>query len=241
MNRSQHRHVVWHDVRVSEDRDLAAGDFSSWLAEIQGAISGDRGADVPCDGCTACCKSSQFIHIAPDETDTLSRIPDELLFAAPYLPRGHVLVGYDERGHCPMLIDNRCSIYEHRPRTCRTYDCRIYPACGIELDDDDKTLIRQRTQRWRFDFPTQVDRDQRDAVRAAAKFIDENPCSLPNGATPTSATQRAVLAIEMHDTFLRRHTDETDSNRPSTAVERDDIVDKVERGQTPRSPQTSHP
>ncbi|MGO9872515.1 MAG: YkgJ family cysteine cluster protein [Acidimicrobiia bacterium] len=201
---------------MSEDRDLAAGDFSSWMVEIQGAIRGDRSADVPCDGCTACCTSSQFIHIAPDETDTLSCIPGELLFAAPYLPPGHVLLGYDERGHCPMLIDNRCSIYEHRPRTCRTYDCRIYAACGIELDDDDKTLIRERTRRWRFDFPTQVDRDQRDAVQAAAKFIDENPCTLPDGATSTNATQRAVLAIEMHETFFGTAILETDSDPRST-------------------------
>ena len=30
-------------------------------------------------------------------------------------------MGYDERGHCPMLVDGDCSIYDHRPRTCRMY------------------------------------------------------------------------------------------------------------------------
>ena len=96
---------------------------------------------MPCNGCTACCTSSQFVHIGPDETDTLAHIPAELLFPAPLRPRGHVLMGYDERGHCPMLIDNRCSIYEHRPQTCRTYDCRVFPAAGVELEDEDKVLI----------------------------------------------------------------------------------------------------
>ncbi|MFI5042361.1 MAG: YkgJ family cysteine cluster protein, partial [Acidimicrobiales bacterium] len=104
------------------DPDLAAGDFSSWVAEIRVALRGERGSEVPCGGCTACCTSSQFVHIAPDETDTLSHIPAELLFRAPLLPPGHVVLGYDERGRCPMLVDARCSIYEHRPRTCRTYD-----------------------------------------------------------------------------------------------------------------------
>ena len=111
----------------------AAGDFSAWLDEMLGALRGERAADVPCAGCTACCTSSQFVHIEPDETDTLAHIPPELLFPAPLAPRGHVVLGYDERGHCPMLVDDQCSIYEHRPRTCRTYDCRVFPAAGIEI------------------------------------------------------------------------------------------------------------
>ena len=124
-----------------DDRDLAAGDFSPWIEGMHAAIRGERGSDVPCGGCTACCTSSQFVHIGPDETDTLSYIPAELLFPAPRLPAGHVVMGYDERGHCPMLIDNRCSIYEHRPQTCRTYDCRIFPATGTGLDGDDKAAV----------------------------------------------------------------------------------------------------
>jgi hypothetical protein len=84
--------------------DLDAGDFSSWLVEIQAALRAERAAEVPCGGCTACCTSSQFVHVGPDETDTLAHIPAELLFPAPRMPEGHVLLGYDERGHCPMLI-----------------------------------------------------------------------------------------------------------------------------------------
>jgi len=208
---------------MSDDRDLAAGDFSSWMAEIQGAIRTGRSAAVPCDGCTACCTSSQFIHIAPDETDTLSRIPADLLFAAPRLPPGNVLLGYDERGHCPMLVDNTCSIYAHRPRTCRTYDCRIFPASGIELDDEDKVQIAQQARRWRFDFPTQTDLDQRDAVRSAATFIEEHPDTLPHGATPRNGTQRAVLAIELHRAFLGQRTPNGSADGSSVAG-RDDSV-----------------
>ena len=184
--------------------DLAAGDFSSWLSGMQAAIRGERGSDVPCDGCTACCKSSQFVHIGPDETDTLSRIPPELLFPAPRLPPGHVLLGYDERGHCPMLVDNRCSIYEHRPRTCRTYDCRIFPATGIPVEDDDagKVLIARQARRWRFGLPAEADRHRRDAVRAAATFLQEHEDLLPPGTFPTTTTQLAVLAIQIHGAFL---------------------------------------
>ncbi len=188
---------------MSDAPDLAAGDFSSWLAQMQDAIRGERGSDVPCNGCTACCTSSQFIHVEPDETDTLAHVPAELLFPAPLLPRGHVLLGYDERGHCPMLIDNRCSIYEHPPRACRTYDCRIFPATGIELDDDEKRLIAERARRWRFDFPTAAGREEHDAVEAAAAFVTEHPDA--RQATPT---QRAVRAIEIYADFLPRRGDQ---------------------------------
>ena len=94
---------------------MAAGDFSQWLTQMAAALRGERGSEVPCGDCTACCTASQFVHIAPNETDTLSHIPKELLFAAPRLPRGHKLLGYDDRGYCPMLIDGACSIYAHRP------------------------------------------------------------------------------------------------------------------------------
>ena len=138
---------------ADDERDLAAGDFSSWVLEMQAALRGERGSDVPCGGCTACCTSSQFVPIGPDETETLAHIPAELLFPAPRLPRGHVLLGYDERGHCPMLIDGGCSIYEHRPRTCRTYDCRVFPAAGVEVDDREKGLLAQRARALALPLP----------------------------------------------------------------------------------------
>jgi Fe-S-cluster containining protein len=189
------------DVGQEMQGDLAAGDFSSWVVEMQGAIRGEHGAEVPCDGCTACCTSSQFIHIGPDETDTLSHIPAELLFPAPRLPRGHVVLGYDGRGQCPMLSDGRCSIYEHRPRTCRTYDCRIFPATGVEVDDGPKAQIARQARRWRFSFPTQADRDRQDAVRTAASFLGQQESPEPGRGAPMGATQLAVRAIEIHDAF----------------------------------------
>jgi Fe-S-cluster containining protein len=181
-----------------EDQPLAAGAFSAWLVGMQRALRGEDGSDVPCGGCTACCTSSQFIHIGPDEAETLARIPAELLFPAPRMPRGNVLLGYDENGHCPMLIDGKCSIYEHRPRTCRTYDCRIFPAAGVAPDEDQLPIARQ-ARRWRFDFPADVDRMAHDGVRAAARFVREHEELLPGGVAPANATQRAVLAIRLAD------------------------------------------
>jgi Fe-S-cluster containining protein len=184
----------------ADERDLDAGGFSAWLVEVDGALRGTGEADVACGGCTACCASSQFVHIAPDERDALAHIPAELLFPAPRLPIGHVLLGYDADGRCPMLTDAGCSIYEHRPRTCRTYDCRIFPATGL-LPGSDKPLIEQRARRWRFSHPTELDRAEHDAVLAATAFVCGHADELCDPA-PTSETQLAVLGLQARDAFM---------------------------------------
>ena len=188
-------------VDVTELQNVPAGAFSTWLRRTRSARLNDGGADVPCGDCTACCTSSYFIHIAPEETATLARIPEQLLFPAPGQPKGNVLMGYDKNGHCPMLINNRCSIYEHRPQTCRTYDCRIFPAAGIAVSEPEKALIARRAQLWKFDYPTPRDRSEHAAVQAAATFLSERAECFPNGV-PKHSTQLAVLAIEVYEVFL---------------------------------------
>jgi len=149
--------------------------FSEWLDEFDAAGP----ARVPCGACTACCTSSQFVHIAPDETETLARVPAALRFPAPGLPQGHVVLGYDEQGRCPMLVDGACSIYEHRPRTCRTYDCRVFAVTGVEPEG--QPSIAARVRDWQFEID---DRARWDAVRAA----------VPSTGPPLERALRALSA-----------------------------------------------
>jgi hypothetical protein len=144
---------------------LPAGRFSEWAAQMRGALHGGRDAEVPCGSCSACCTASQFVHIGPEEVDALAHIPAELLFPAPRLPHGHVLLGYDERGHCPMLVDGKCSIYAHRPRTCRTYDCRVFAAAGVVPSGPQQVTIGRRVRRWRFTYADPDDQLHRGARR----------------------------------------------------------------------------
>jgi Fe-S-cluster containining protein len=188
---------------------FAAGDFSAWIIGMQAALRGEHDSDVPCGTCTGCCTSSQFVHIAPDETDTLAYIPSALLFPAPRMPRGNVLLGYDERGHCPMLVDDTCSIYAHRPRTCRTYDCRVFAAAGVELDEGVKVHIAQRASRWQFSHPTADDEVRHDAVRAAAVYLRDRRTEGEGRVLATAATALAVSAVKVHGAFVR-HDIETD-------------------------------
>jgi uncharacterized protein len=149
------------------DDTLEAGELATWLVDMGAALRGERAADVPCGTCTACCTSSQFVHIEPDETDALAHIPAALRFPAPGRPKGHVVLGYDERGHCPMLGVQGCTIYEHRPRTCRTYDCRVFAATGVEPDDSQPAVAAQ-VHRWRFEVVTADARVQWRSMHDAA-------------------------------------------------------------------------
>jgi len=197
---------------ATDGRDLPAGDFADWLTGTRAVLRGHGDAAVPCGGCTACCRSSQFVHVHADETDTLAHIPAELLFPAPQLPAGHRLLGYDEDGACPMLVDDHCSIYDHRPRACRTYDCRIFPAAGVQPDADDatKVAIGERARRWRFGTPTPADREQLAAVQAAARHLAVHGIP-PDDASPGNAIELALAAIAHHDRFM---PDAGGSDRP---------------------------
>jgi hypothetical protein len=77
----------------------------------------------------------------------------------------------------------------------------------VDVDDDQLTIGR-RAQRWRFEFPAEIDRVRHDAVRAAASFVREHDDLLSEAVAPANATQHAVLAVRLHDAFVR-HDDET--------------------------------
>ena len=196
---------------MSAPLESNAGNFSSWLSDTRTALKNDAETEVPCGDCTACCTSSYFIHVKPTETDTLSHIPDELLFPAPGMPEGNVLMGYDEQGHCPMLKNGACSIYEHRPLTCRSYDCRIFPATGIQISGKDKRLITQQAERWKFEFANTDEMKAHKAVQKAASFLKNKSQLFQPGELPGNPTQLAIMAIEVSDLFLNEdpgHSDE---------------------------------
>jgi Fe-S-cluster containining protein len=188
---------------VGELQHQPAGAFSGWLRAARRAHELKViDAEVPCGSCTACCRSFLFIHIKPDETRTLARVPKQLLFPAPGSPKGHVLMGYNHKGECPMFVENRCSIYDDRPRTCRDFDCRVFAAAGVGPDDDGpQALIAAQARRWEFERPTAADHEEFSAVRAAGAFLREHRASLPGGLAD-SPVPIALLAIRIYRLFL---------------------------------------
>jgi Fe-S-cluster containining protein len=192
---------------------VPAGAFTVWLGTIGPALRGEAESDVPCGPCTGCCTSSQFVLVTPEDTAARSVIPAELLFPAPFLPGSHLLP-YDARGRCPMLGERGCTIYAERPMTCRTYDCRVFPAAGVEAD---KPAIAERAGRWEFEHPTERDLVAHDAVMAAARWLSSHVDLLPEEVRPPHPTALAVLAVQIHEAFLGGTTP-ADSAVVATAV-----------------------
>jgi uncharacterized protein len=184
-------------------KELPAGEFTSWLRRTRSAQVKYTGADVPCGACNACCRSSYFIHIAPGERSTIARIPRALLFAAPLLPKGNLVMGYGENGGCPLLKNGACSIYNDRPHTCRDYDCRIYPAAGIDAGGDGRSPVNRRVRRWKFTYATARGRELHTAVQAAARFVRERAECFPHGKVPDNPSASALLAIKVFGVFLK--------------------------------------
>jgi len=151
-----------------------------------------------------------FIHIAPEETKTIQRIPRALLFAAPGRPKGHLLMGYSDKGHCPMLVENKCSIYEDRPQTCRSYDCRLFAATGFPVDQKAQPEIAQRAKAWVFDFESEDSRKELRTVKEAATFLQQHRDLFPPNSLPSHPAQLAAIAVRIHKLFSCR-TAETDT------------------------------
>ena len=209
-------------MKKIKQTSLHAGRFSTWLRNIRNDLAESRGMNVPCGDCNACCRSSRFIHIRPEETNTLCRIPKELLFPAPLLPTGYMVLGYDEHGRCPMFIKNKCSIYKYRPATCRSFDCRVIAASGIAVKDTN--LIAQHAQRWKFSYGNEGDRDLLSAVQATASFLIKYPECIRDNLVSKDAIQLAVLAIKVYDVFLNNNV--TNTNLAQATLD-SDIAKKV--------------
>lgn len=202
--------------------DLHVGRFSLWLNQFVSSLEGKNDANVPCNKCVACCTSSYFIHIKPTDKESLRHIPKPLLFPAPGLPKGNFLLGYNEKGHCPLFQNEKCSIYDYRPETCRQYDCRVYPATGLSLENEEKPLISFQAQRWHFETSSAIDLDAFEAVQMAAEFIVKYAGYFPNGFIPNSTPQKAIMAIRIHELFTG-----LDKNEISEQV--DELTNSIRR------------
>jgi hypothetical protein len=128
-------------------------------------------------------------------------------------------MGYDKNGLCPMLANSKCSLYEHRPQTCRDYDCRVFAAAGIAAGSSEKAVINQRVASWKFSYPTAQDRAEHLAVQAAASFMHKNATSFPGGRVPDNPSQLAILALKVYSVFLNKDRTATNSQIANAIIE----------------------
>lgn len=178
-----------------------AGDFDTWLADIQASFQDGLGTSVPCGDCRGCCMSSYFIPITPEDTPARAAIPPQLVVRAPGASGGHAVLGHDAHGHCPMLRAGECAIYPHRPLACKAYDCRVFAAAGL-LAESERPAINERVASWAFRYAAPESRQRHDAIKTAVRFMQEHPSAFPGGRVPTRPGELALLAIKVHGVFV---------------------------------------
>ena len=166
---------------------------------MRGSLAGGEGMQVACGVCVGCCTSSYFIKVRPQEADALRHIP--AMHLGSEQADGTRYMAADSKGHCPMFNGGGCSIYAHRPDTCRTYDCRIFTAAGMDAGEG-KTMINERIASWRFDYEDETAQREHRAVTAAARFLRQHPVRFPNGHVPSRASEIAVLAVKAYTVFM---------------------------------------
>ena len=83
-------------------------------------------ADVPCNGCTACCRRDLII-LHPESGDDPTAYPEDHLFEItnPFTGVLSKALRVKPNGDCIYLDrDTGCTNYDRRPAVCRTLDCR---------------------------------------------------------------------------------------------------------------------
>jgi hypothetical protein len=89
--------------------------------EDLGLANANEQTDVPCGGCTECCKSGQGLFLHPEQGDDVSSYQVKVVADS----EGPVyLLATTESGACVYLGASGCTIYDRRPLLCRSFDCR---------------------------------------------------------------------------------------------------------------------
>lgn len=123
------RETLEFDERLSDD------DLDALVDDIATPIV----AAIDCTQCANCCRSLDVCLVPPDidRLSTALHIPIEdviTLYADEDLGAQHGEWAVIPVHPCPMLRGNLCSIYEHRPHSCRIYP-QFTPDFRYNMDD----------------------------------------------------------------------------------------------------------
>ena len=182
---------------------IDAGDFGTWLQQIQAVLrGGTEGTDVPCGDCVGCCSSHWPVALRAEDEALVPLVPASLLLEPEDAPEGLRYMGYREDGTCPMLVKRQCRVYAQRPQTCRDFDCRIFTAAGIASAGADKPLINERLSVWHFSYASAEDLAVHQAIQATAAFLQGEAREVPGFHFPVAPIAIAGLALKAHPVFL---------------------------------------
>lgn len=92
-------------------------------------------APIGCNGCTACCCVD---HVELRVEDDVSQYEVDKV-------DGKTVLQHDANGHC-IYVDQAvgCTIYDHRPMECRTFNCVAAVRLGVPVDGTIVTAALER-------------------------------------------------------------------------------------------------
>lgn len=77
-------------------------------------------ADVPCNGCTKCCRGGGRVVLHPGLD------PDPRPFDYELIPGVGYALKVKADGSCIHLTTMGCEVHANKPAQCRAFDCRVY-------------------------------------------------------------------------------------------------------------------
>ena len=83
-------------------------------------------SDVPCNGCTACCRNDLLI-LHPEHGDNPTDYETQEC-KNPVTGKPAIALAHKPEGGCIYLGDGGCTIHARAPVTCRESDCRKFYA-----------------------------------------------------------------------------------------------------------------
>lgn len=195
------------DAKQKPSGTLPAGAFVRWLEQyLHAQAQAEPTGDVPCGDCNACCKASYYIEIAEEEREAIAHIPRVHLTVSTRSRERQWALEQSCSGSCPMLVDEVCSIYAHRPRACRRFDCRVFAAASITPGSGPRAAVNQQVWRWRFDYPSAADAVRQTALLDAAAFLRRRADLIDPELAPTDTSELAKAAVFVHEIFLPANT-----------------------------------
>lgn len=84
--------------------------------------------DVPCEGCTACCRGL-VVLLQPDEVALFSLNVPTYGPTDPTVIKGYALA-HKPSGECAYLGPVGCTVHDHKPSVCAKFDCANLPNEG---------------------------------------------------------------------------------------------------------------
>jgi Fe-S-cluster containining protein len=175
---------------------------------------GKQPASVPCGSCTACCWYGRT-DVKPEEEEledlaALQMLEDE---------KGFYLAQRGDGGCIHLGINGGCEVWEHRPRVCRAYDCRVMGMAGLA-----PTASKGHTAPvWEFPIEKPMDRAILLAARIAAlPYLQASQQGTPD---PSGSALVAVLkGIYEHLAYARKLIASYDALPPDERIKFESLM-----------------